>query len=101
MRMHAKLEGEVGPLYIERVLDADGEPVGYVRIRGAALLGNPDQERAFNSLGNEFHFTDAKSVYGRSDQPTTDFLKKAIAADLLRKVGRGRYRKVVAAIPED
>jgi hypothetical protein len=94
MRSFVKMKGESGPLYLERVSDTDGEPIGYHRISGLGLLGNPEQENAFGRLPKRFTFKDAKFAYGKTDNPTTEFLKKCESAGLLTKVARGVYEKV-------
>jgi hypothetical protein len=50
LRWYRKSQGEVGPLYLERVCDADGEPFGYQALTDVRLIGNPDHETAFRNL---------------------------------------------------
>jgi hypothetical protein len=94
MKSHVKVKGETGPYYLERICDGAGEPIGYSRIVGVKLLNNPEQETAFEKLPDRFSFKEAKAIYGKTDNPTDQWLKKCIAAGLLRKVGRGKYEKV-------
>jgi hypothetical protein len=93
---YGRVRGDIPMWHLGRVLDTDGEPVGYQRVTGASLLRNPDQEEAFGRLPNQFKFKDAKGVYGKADQATTDFLKKCIATGLLKKIARGIYEKAVS-----
>ena len=93
LRWYRKGKGELGPLYLERVCDADGEPFGYQPFTDVRLLGNNDQEAAFRELPNEFTFKKAKEVLGRSDDPTSKWLKKCASLGLVRQTGRGRYAR--------
>lgn len=94
MKSFVKIKGESGAIYLGRVLDEDGEPLGYRQITGVGLLGNKEQEEAFHRLPAEFTFKQAKFVYKKTDHPTSEWLKKCEAAGLLRKVSRGKYQKV-------
>ena len=89
-----RVRGEIPAIRIARVMDDDGEPCGYDQLSGAKLLGNEDQQEAFERLLHSFRFKQAKAVYGKADQATMDFLNKCIAAGILRKVHRGQYEKI-------
>jgi hypothetical protein len=91
LRWYRKSKGEAGPLYLERVCDADGEPFGYRALTDVKLIGNPDHETAFRKLPREFAFKEAKKIFGRSDDPTSKFLKKCASLGLVRQVRRGHY----------
>ncbi len=91
-----RVRGQVGPIYVERVVGEDGEPCGYERIVGCHLLGNPEQEGAFGRLPERFTFKEAKSTYAKTDNPTSQWLKKCEAFGLIRKPRRGQYEKVSA-----
>jgi AAA domain len=91
---HRRIYGAGGPLYLERVSDEAGDPIGYQRLRGARLLGNADQEAAFGRLSTAFSFKDAKQAYERSDDPTRKWLLKSVSVGIVEQVGRGEYRKV-------
>lgn len=91
LRWYRKSKGEAGPLYLGRVCDEDGEPYGYRALTDVRLIGNLEQETAFSNLPREFAFKEAKKVLGRSDDPTSKFLKKCAALGLVRQVARGRY----------
>lgn len=93
LRGFGRIRGEIGPIYLARVFDEEGLPLGYSCLTDVKLLFNPDQEAAYARLPEAFRFSEAKRVYGRRDQPTTDFLKKCQGLGLLRKVGRGLYEK--------
>jgi hypothetical protein len=95
MKCFVKLAGETGPFYVGRVCDDDGEPIGYRTLTGLALLRG-DQLNAFNALPEgEFGFREGVRIYGRTDDPTSKWLKKCMALDLLRQVRRGIYQKKV------
>jgi AAA domain len=101
LRAHLRVRGEVGPWYLERILDDDQQPIGYERIAGVVeLLANKDQETAYAKLGGSFSFKDARQEYQRGPQATTDFLTKCTHIGILRKVSKGRYEKVRRAEPE-
>jgi len=94
MKSFVKLKGESGTLYLERAHDLQGEPIGYRRLCGVGLLGNPEQEAAFEKLPpTPFRFKEAKQIYNKADDPTKKWLDKCIAAGLIRKVSRGLYER--------
>lgn len=95
VRGFRRVSGEIPAIRILRVIDADGEPVGYRQIVGAEILSaNPDQLACFESLPTEFSFADAMRAYGRQNNPTSLMLGKWMAAGLLMKPAKGRYVKV-------
>lgn len=93
LRGFGRVRGEIGPIYVARSFDEEGEPVGYRRMIGVELLFNDLQQQAFSRLPPNFSFGDAKRIYGRQDQATTDFLQKCQRLGLLKKVRRGHYEK--------
>ena len=96
LKWHRRIHGEGGPIYLERVFDESGEPIGYKPTVGASLLNNPDQEAAFNRLPDEFTFSEAKSAYRRTDDPTNKWLRKCESLGLVEKLdGRRGYRKLL------
>jgi hypothetical protein len=97
MKSFVKLKGETGSIYLQRVSDEAGEPIGYQRLVGPGLLGNADQEAAFAKLPERFSFKQAKQTYQRSDDPTRKWLQKCIAVGIVEQEGRGMYRKLPAA----
>jgi hypothetical protein len=92
MRGFTRIKGETPLIYIARVFDENGEPVGYNEVTGSRLLFNPDQESAFRKLPPQFRFKDARMAYDRGPQATSDFLKKCLALKIVRKNGH-RYSK--------
>jgi hypothetical protein len=93
LRWHRRIHGERGPLYVERVCDENGKPIGYRPIAGVKLLNNPEQEAAYLKLPEEFAFKQAKQIYARSDDPTRKWLIKCESAGLIKQIGRGTYQK--------
>jgi hypothetical protein len=93
MRGFARIKGEIPLIYVARVFNKDGEPVGYKKVVGSRLLFNPDQESAFNKLPVQFRFKDAQHDYDRGPQATSDFLKKCIALGIIEKTSEG-YQKL-------
>jgi KaiC/GvpD/RAD55 family RecA-like ATPase len=94
LRGHVRTHGEVGPYFLERVWDDDGEPLGYRRIVMApSMLKNAAQEATFAALPSEFSFKDARLLYGRQNEATSKFLRKLVREGLVQKDGPGWYRK--------
>jgi hypothetical protein len=93
VRGFARVRGEIPAIYITRVRDENGEPLGYSRASNSRLLFNENQENALARLPERFRFEEAHQTYGRGPQATTDFLNKCISLGLIRKVQRGRYEK--------
>jgi hypothetical protein len=94
LRGFGRVRGEIGPLYLGRDADDDGEPTGYRLLTGLELLMNNDQQRAFQDLPEQFGFADAKRRYDRADQPTRNWLMRCIDLGILRQPRRGLYEKV-------
>ena len=92
MRGFERVRGEIPFFYLARVLDDDGEPLGYRRVTGSSLLP-ANQRQAFKKLPETFRFKEAKGVYDKGDQATMDFLKKCSSLGLLDHVPRGPYVK--------
>lgn len=93
MKSFVKMKGETGLAYLERVCDADGEPVGYRRKIGAQLLANQSQEDAYSRLPKRFRFKEAVTIYGKSDDPTRKWLIKCLGVGILEQPARGVYVK--------
>jgi AAA domain len=101
VKANLRVQGDIGPFYLERVLDDDQQAVGYSRLTGVVeLLGSKDQEKALSALPEAFSFKEAKFAYERGNQATTDFLGKCIQLGLIRKPTKGRYEKVLRAEPK-
>jgi AAA domain len=95
IRGHRRVQGEIGRYYVARCFDKEGDPIGYRLLSGEELLGNAEQQQAFKRLPDTFTFKQAKEVYGRQGQATTDFLKNCSNAGLLRPREKGgMYVKV-------
>ncbi len=88
--------GNIPTIFVRRVLDEDDEPLGYAKLTGAGLLFNLQQQRAYRRFPPTVRFKDAKIIYGRGDQATTDFLKKCVSLGIMRKDKR-EYRKLEVA----
>jgi len=97
MKWFVKLDGESENVYIERVLDDNGNPIGYRRITGVGLLGNEEQQIAFTKLPARFTFKQAMRIYDKTDKPTREWLLKCIGAGILRQPEpRGAYERMDA-----
>ena len=77
----ARIRGEFGPVYVTRVFDENGDPLGYRRMGGVKLLFNEHQEKCYADLPHEFRFKDAMLSYQRAGEATTKFLKKCCNCD--------------------
>lgn len=97
VRGYARIRGEIPTMYLGRIFDQDGEPLGYRKLTGVRLLRNAEQEKAYCGLPDSFDFKTAKRIYGKQDQATSEFLGKCIAKGILRKVSRGNYEKLKVA----
>ncbi len=96
LRGFGRVRGEIDPIYVARDFDENGEPVGFRRLTGSELLFNENQKNALAALPEQFSFKQAKNQYGRADQGTANFLQRCVNLDLIRKLGRGLYGKVLA-----
>ena len=94
LRGFGRIRGEIGPLYLARDCGEDGEPQGYRALTGPELLFNQDQQKALAALPPQFTFKDAKKAYGRSDQPTRNWLMRCAGLGLVKQRGRGIYEQV-------
>lgn len=90
---YGRVRGNIATTFLTRVLDEDGEAVGYNTLVGVSLLFNLEQETAYRGLPVVSRFKDAQRHYGKGPQATTDFLNKCIDVGIMRKDGRD-YRKV-------
>jgi len=97
LRGFGRLRGEIPTMYLERVQDEDGDPLGYSCLTGVDLLFNSEHEEAFDKLPSDFRFKDAKFALGKGASATKDFLSKCINVGILRRLdGHAGYRKVIS-----
>jgi len=95
MKYFVKTIGEGGPIYLERVCNEQGDPIGYRAMAGVQLLGDADQQALFLRLPHgQFSFKEAKFIYGKSDDPTRKWLLKCMDAKLVKQVGWGVYERI-------
>jgi hypothetical protein len=84
-----RVRGQLGPVFMERVIsEDDGEPLGYRRLASVELLATPDHIEAFTKFPKRFTFKSAAHIFGKSDSATDNLLKKCVALRLLNKDGR-------------
>jgi hypothetical protein len=91
-----RMRGQIGPIYLERVIsEEDNEPVGFRRFTAIELLAMPDHISAFQRFPERFPFTQAQHIFGKSDSATSNLLKKCIGLNLLQKEAgkNGQYVK--------
>jgi AAA domain-containing protein len=96
---HYKLTGAIGPLFLGRVRDEDGEPIGYRRVSGLALLDS-EQQGVFTKLPDEFRFKDLERTSGKNPKIVAGWLLAWRCAEVVILTGehkQKRYRKVPAA----
>ena len=93
LKFFVKLRGEYGPVYVERIFE-EGEPVGYRRLSGPALLRNTEYERLFAILPDQFRYCEAEKVTGKRSSSLVHFIRKCEAVGILSKDPLGYYRKV-------
>jgi len=94
LRGMGRIRGEIGPFYMARDHDENGDPAGYRRLTGPELLFNEQQQKALANLPTRFTFKEAKLACGKSDQPTRNWLDRSADLGLVRHPGRGVYEKI-------
>jgi hypothetical protein len=100
LRGFGRISGHIPLLRLARVVDADGDPIGYDRVDGVRLL-TPDQRACYDKLPDEFRYTDARQHFN-GDSATAAFLNVAQSVGVLTKDGGSkRYRKVRPAAPAE
>lgn len=77
--------------------DENDDPCAYRRLVGSELLFDDHRQKVLAQLPEQFKFKEAKSAYGRSDQPTMNFLRHCINLGLVEKLGRGCYERIRGA----
>lgn len=85
----SRISGSIPTTFLSRTLNEDDEPIGYKNLSGADLLWNDGQKTAYHALPISFRFKDAKAIYRREDQATSDFLRKCISLGIVRREGSG------------
>jgi hypothetical protein len=79
--------GTIPRTYLARVLDDDGQPIGYKAVEATPTIDNAEQMTTFLTLPDSFRHKIARLRYGKGGQATTDFLQKFIRAKMLEKKG--------------
>jgi hypothetical protein len=97
VRGFRRVDGEFPPIHIKRILDDEGEPMGYERMSGIDMIRFPDHRDLYQRLPDEFTFKLAKTLYGKADEATNGALRAFIAAGIAIKVRPGLYRKTLAS----
>jgi hypothetical protein len=86
--------GKVGPLYVVRQHDDDGEPLGYRLLNGIEHLTD-SYRKAYESLPDLFRFKDVKEALGNSSgSNTAAMLQQCLGLSLINRLDNGWYRKV-------
>jgi len=98
MRGFAKMKGEFGPIYIKRVRDEHGDPLGYVQMPPSEVAKaqlTPEVRAVLDSLGAEFTFSEMQKALGKSPSSTVLLLTKLQGFGLVKKDLRTKlYAKV-------
>ena len=96
LRAHARTIGELGPYFVERAWDEEGEALGYKRQHPSPdLLDNPEHEALYYRLPEDFQFGDAKNLCGGHPETTSRLVRRLVQLGLARKISHGQYRKEV------
>ncbi|HEY6351145.1 MAG TPA: AAA family ATPase [Candidatus Angelobacter sp.] len=97
MRWAERSRGQSAPLYLSRVMDADGEPLGYQAMTGPELLFNDRMKEFWYELprDREFTFTEAKEIYQRAAPATKNWLAKCMAVGIVHQLGKGLPYRVI------
>jgi hypothetical protein len=97
MRWVERSRGQSAPLYLSRVLDGEGEPLGYRAMTGPDLLFNEAMKFAWEMLprDREFSFTEAKQFYGHAGPATKNWLEKCKQVGCIRQVAKGAPYRVI------
>ena len=97
----ARIDGPLPKMCLRRVCNQLGEPLGYERLTGLALLDAHDAS-VLNQLDNQFSFKNAKFAHGRGDQSTNNLLNRLKSAGVIRqRVPRGPYEKILEKLEHD
>jgi hypothetical protein len=88
LKGHFKGSGEFGPWYIGREYNSIGDPIGYRRIQGTALL-SAGHKAAFFALPDTFHFRTAQEHLSKGASSTAMFIRRLYEAGLIVKHGAG------------
>jgi KaiC/GvpD/RAD55 family RecA-like ATPase len=93
VRGFGRVRGEIGPLFLARDADENGNACGYRHLVGPELLFDEHRQKVLAELPQQFTFKRGKTAYGRGDQATMNFLQRCIALRLVHKLSRGCYEK--------
>lgn len=94
MRYNVRTHGDFGPFHFCRVATSGGDPLGYNWIRGLDVIENPYMRDVYQKLPENSSYTQIKSLYGKSDSSTMNFIRKCEAAGVLQKQSNGEYFRV-------
>lgn len=97
MRWFEAIRGQSEPLFLSRVLDEHGVPLGYQEMTGPNLLFNEPMKQAWPKLprGADFSFTEAKLVYGKQAPATKNWLEKCKSVGIVRQAAKGGSYPVI------
>jgi hypothetical protein len=94
VRGFERLNGEIPPMLVARVLDEAGQPLGYKRASGSDLLKSQAQREAYAKLPEKFRFSDAKQILGKKGASSVKNFLSACEGVMLVKRVAGAYEKL-------
>ena len=83
--------GKLPPIYVRRVMDETGQPMGYVAVQGPELLNQKDRE-VYQHLGEAFRFKEVESAFSGSGSNATRFVQtcEQLGIAALKTPGKSR-----------
>ena len=97
LRHYQRLQGW-GPLHrLVRVLDDDGEPIGF-RLEGEFDQLTPAEKEEFTKLPSQFRTGEARKLLDFTQNPMNKRLNDWASLGLIRKVARGEWEKTDAGL---
>jgi hypothetical protein len=88
MKGRTKLTGEFGPITLKRVLDEEGEAIGWARVSGVHLIPQTDGQRdGFVAFADEFTFKQVKEKAG-NPKKASEWIKAWRGYGVCEKIGK-------------
>lgn len=85
--------GYIEPIYLDRVLDDEGDPRGYRALTGTDYLSEP-YRKAYGELPSRFRFTDARQALGgTSGSNTVQLIRQCVSLGLVNKQGKDYVKR--------
>jgi hypothetical protein len=91
IKANYKIKGDLGPWYLRRVRE-EGDPIGYERVTGLALISVGQQE-IFANLPDTFRFGDLEKASHQQPKEVSVWLRAWQCASLVTRSGNGKDRR--------